>query len=81
MNVVLDYWFYYKPRVDDFKDYLLEHELKLSVATFFDALSINLNYSNKYNSRYDGVTIISRQSGVAYKERDENISIGFSIAL
>ena len=80
-NVVLDYRFYYKPRVDDFKDYLLEHELKLSVATFFDALSINLNYSNKYNSRYDGVTIISRQSGVAYKDRDENISIGFSIAL
>ena len=80
-NVVLDYRFYYKPRVDDFKDYLLEHELKLSVATFFDALSINLNYSNKYNSRYDGVTIISRQSGVAYKERDKNISIGFSIAL
>ena len=80
-NVVLDYRFYYKPRVDDFKDYLLEHELKLSVATFFDALSINLNYSNKYNSRYHGVTIISRQSGVAYKDRDKNISIGFSIAL
>ena len=80
-NVVLDYRFYYKPRVDDFKDYLLEHELKLSVATFFDALSINLNYSNKYNSRYDGVTIISRQSGVAYKKRDTNTSIGFSIAL
>jgi len=80
-NVVLDYRFYYKPRVDDFKDYLLEHELKLSVATFFDAISINLNYSNKYNSRYDGVKIISRQSGVAYKHRDKNISIGFSIAL
>ena len=80
-NIVLDYRFYYKPRVDDFKDYLLEHELKISIATFYDALSINLNYTDKYNSRYDGVKIINRQSGIAYKDRDTNLSIGFSIAL
>ena len=80
-NIVFDYRFYYKPRVDDFKDYLLEHELKISIATFYDALSINLNYSDKYNSRYDGVEIINRQSGIAYKDRDTNLSIGFSIAL
>ncbi len=80
-NIVFDYRFYYKPRVDDFEDYLLEHELKISIATFYDALSINLNYSDKYNSRYDGVSIINRQSGIAYKDRDTNISIGFSIAL
>ena len=80
-NIVLDYRFYYKPRVNDFKDYLLEHELKISIATFYDALSINLNYTDKYNSRYDGVKIINRQSGIAYKDRDTNLSIGFSIAL
>ena len=80
-NIVLDYRFYYKPRVDDFKDYLLEHELKISIATFYDALSINLNYTDNYNSRYDGVKIINRQSGIAYKDRDTNLSIGFSIAL
>ena len=80
-NIVLDYRFYYKPRVDDFKDYLLEHELKISIATFYDALSINLNYTDKYNSRYDGVKIINRQSGIAYKDRDTNLSVGFSIAL
>ena len=80
-NIVFDYRFYYKPRVDDFKDYLLEHELKISIATFYDALSINLNYTDKYNSRYDGVKIINRQSGIAYKDRDTNLSVGFSIAL
>lgn len=80
-NVVFDYRFYYKPRVDDFKDYLLEHELKISIATFFDALSIDLNYTDKYNSRYDGVSIINRQTGLAYKDRDTNLSIGFSLAL
>ena len=80
-NIVFDYRFYYKPRVDDFKDYLLEHELKVSIATFYDALSIDLNYTNKYNSRYDGVSIINRQTGLAYKDRDTSLSIGFSFVL
>ena len=80
-NVLLDYRFYYKPRVDDIKDYLLEHELKISIATFYEALSIDLNYTNKYNSRYDGVIIINDETGIPYKEVDENISLGFSFAL
>ena len=80
-NVVFDYRFYYKPKVNDFKDYLLEHELKISIATFYEALSIDLNYTDKYNSRYDGVSIINRQTGLAYKDRDTNLSIGFSLAL
>ena len=79
--MIFDYRFYYKPRVDDFKDYLLEHELKISIATFYDALSIDLNYTDKYNSRYDGVCIINRQTGLAYKDRDTNLSIVFSLAL
>ncbi len=77
-SLVFDYRFYYKPKVDDFEDYLLEHELKVSIATFYEALTIDLNYSNKYNARYDGVNIINRETGVPYKAVDENISLGFS---
>ncbi len=80
-NVVFDYRFYYKPKVDDLNDYLLEHELKISIATFYEALSIDLNYTNKYNKRYDGVNILNRQTGLPYKERDENLTIGISFAL
>ena len=79
-NILIDYRFYYKPRVDDFNDYLLEHELKISIATFYEALSIDLNYTNKYNSRYDGSTILNDETGMPYKAIDENISLGFSFA-
>ena len=79
-NILVDYRFYYKPRVNDLSDYLLEHELKISIATFYEALSIDLNYTNKFNSRYDGVTIINDETGVPYEKIDENISLGFSFA-
>ena len=77
-NLVFDYRFYYKPRVDNFDDYLLEHELKVSIATFYEALTIDLNYSNKYNSRYDGTKIINRETGIPYKPDDKNITFGLS---
>jgi hypothetical protein len=77
-NIVLDYRFYYKPRVDDFEDYLLEHELKITIATFYEALNIDLNYTNKYNSRYDGVSIINSDTGLPYSDVDENITFGVS---
>ena len=78
-NLVLDYRFFYKPRVDDFEDYLLEHELKVSIATFYEALTIDLNYTNKYNSRYDGEQkFINPETLLPYKARDENISVGLS---
>ncbi len=77
-NLVFDYRFYYKPRVDDFKDYLLEHELKISIATFYELLYIDFNYTNKYNSRYDGTNIYNPDMGDFYKAVDENISIGLS---
>ena len=80
-NLVFDYRFYFKPRVDNFDDYLLEHELKISLATFYDALSIDLNYTNKYNSRYDGVVIINNDTGMPYKDVDSNLSLGFSLSL
>ena len=77
-NVVFDYRFYYKPRVDDFEDYLLEHELKISIATFYELLTMELNYTNKYNSRYDLEKIINPDTYEFYKAVDESISIGFS---
>ena len=78
-NVVFDYRFYYKPRVDNFDDYLLEHELKVSIATFYEALTIDLNYTNKYNSRYDGTKIINPETYTPYKAIDENITLGLSL--
>ena len=77
-NLVFDYRFYFKPKVDDFNDYLLEHELKVSLSTFYEALTINLNYTNKFNSRYDSAVIINRDTGIPYKAVDENLTLGFS---
>ena len=77
-NLVFDYRFYFKPKVDDFNDYLLEHELKVSLSTFYEALTINLNYTNKFNSRYDSAVIINRDTGMPYKAVDENLTLGFS---
>jgi len=77
-NLVFDYRFYYKPKVDDFEDYLLEHELKVSLATFYEALTIDFTYTNKYNSRYDGTNILNRETGTFYKPVDENMYVGLS---
>jgi len=77
-NLVFDYRFYYKPKVDDFEDYLLEHELKVSLATFYEALTIDFTYTNKYNSRYDGTNILNRETGAFYKPVDENMYVGLS---
>ena len=83
-NLIFDYRFYYKPRVDDWEDYLLEHELKVSIATFYELLTIDLNYTNKYNSRYDilngGQRIINPLTGTPFKERDESIILGISFS-
>lgn len=77
-NVVFDYRFYFKPRVDNFDDYLLEHELKISVVTFYEALSVDFNYTNKYNARYDTQDILNPDTYENYKPVDENISVGLS---
>ena len=77
-NLVFDYRFYFKPKVDDFNDYLLEHELKVSLSTFYEALTVNLNYTNKFNSRYDSSVIVNRDTGMPYKAVDENLTLGFS---
>ena len=77
-NIVFDYRFYFKPKVEDFNDYLLEHELKISIATFYELLTVNLNYSHKYNSRFDSEDILNPDTYEFYKPVDESISIGLS---
>lgn len=77
-NVVFDYRFYFKPRVDNFDDYLLEHELKISVMTFYEALSVDFNYTNKYNARYDEQDILNPDTFEYYEPVDVNISVGLS---
>ena len=73
-NVVFDYRFYYKPNVSDFDDYLLVNELKISIATFYDALSLSINYNDSYNSQYD-----YKDSPI--EPKDSDISIGLSFDL
>ena len=83
-SVVFDYRLFYKPRVDDWEDYLLEHSLQISIATFYDALTLNFNYSDKYNSRYDleangGIRYINPETGV-YSRKEIQVSIlGFHL--
>ena len=73
-NVVFDYRFYYKPNVEDFDDYLLQNELTVNIATFYEALSIYLTYSDSYNSRYD-------KPDAQFKPKDSSLSIGFQFDL
>ena len=80
-NLVFDYRFYYKPKVGNFeemkKDFLLEHELKITLSTFYEAINVNFNFTNKYNSRYDPSR--NKNKGIAnlYDMNDQNISVGF----
>jgi hypothetical protein len=79
-NLVFDYRFYYKPRVDNFEDFLLEHELKISLTTFYEAINLNLNFSNKYNSRYDPSRNTNKGVANLYDMNDQNITIGFEFS-
>jgi len=85
-NLIFDYRFYFKPKVDDWEDYLLEHELKISFVTFYEALSIDFSYTDKYNARYDLTKNGNRkyfnpESGVLFKEKDQSFVVGLSFAL
>ena len=83
-NLVFDYRFYYKPKVGNFeemkKDFLLEHELKITLSTFYEAINVNFNFTNKYNSRYDPGK--NKNKGIAnlYDMNDQNISFGFEFS-
>ena len=50
----MDWRTFYKPRVDNTEDFLLENVLVLSVATFYDALSVDITLSHRFNSKYEG---------------------------
>ena len=53
-NFFFDYRAFYKPRVDDFEDFLLENIVVLSVKTFYEALSVDITLKHSYNSKYEG---------------------------
>ena len=45
---------YNKFVIDNTEDYLLENVLVFSIATFYDALSVDLTLSHSFNSKYEG---------------------------
>ena len=53
-NFFFDYRAFYKPRVDDFEDFLLENIVVLSVLTLYEALSVDITLKHSYNSKYEG---------------------------
>ena len=53
-NFLFDYRAFYKPRVDDFEDFLLENIVVLSVMTFYESLSVDITLKHSYNSKYEG---------------------------
>ena len=50
----MDWRAFFKPRVDDPEDYLLDNVLVFSIATFYDALSVDITLSHSFNSKYEG---------------------------
>jgi len=50
----MDWRAFYKPKVDNTEDYLLENVLVFSIATFYDALSVDITLSHSFNSKYEG---------------------------
>ena len=77
-NVVFDYRFYFKPKMGDWEDFLLENELKITIATFYEAVTIDFSYTDKYNSRYDPARNTNKGIANLYDMNDTNISVGFS---
>ncbi|MBT3299836.1 MAG: DUF481 domain-containing protein [Candidatus Marinimicrobia bacterium] len=49
---VFDYRTYWKPKLSDFDDYLWENELKVTIETFYESLSIDFLYTHKFIKRY-----------------------------
>ena len=53
-NFFFDYRAFYKPRVDDIDDFLLENIIVLSILTFYESLSVDITLKHSYNSKYEG---------------------------
>ncbi len=77
-NVVFDYRFYFKPKMDDWEDFLLENELKITIATFNEAVTIDFSYTDKYNSRYDPARNTNKGIANLYDMNDTKITLGLS---
>lgn len=77
-NVVFDYRFYFKPKIDDWEDFLLENELKITIATFNEAVTIDFSYTDKYNSRYDPARNTNKGIANLYDMNDTKITLGLS---
>ena len=50
----MDWRAYYKPKVGDTEDYLLQNTIVFSIATFYDALSVDITFNHSFNSKYEG---------------------------
>lgn len=53
LGLFMDWQIFYKPRFDDYNKYLLKNILVLSFQTFSDALTLDISYQYKFNSKYE----------------------------
>ena len=90
---VIDYRTFYKPRVDDTNEYLWENEVRISLATFYELLSIEFSFNHSFNSRYDENDVLKPEYEweydykrdeviqTYYKSTDYSISLGLSFSM
>ena len=83
--MVFDYRLFYKPKVDN-SEYLFENDLKVSIATFYEMLTIDLNFKHAFNSRYADNKIEKPYDDWAsdtpeyYKDTDWTVSFGLGFS-
>ena len=52
LGLFIDWQIFYKPKFDDSNEYLLNNVVILSFQTFHEALTLDISYNYKFNSRY-----------------------------
>ena len=84
---------FYKPRVDDTNEYLWENELRISLATLYELLSIDFSFNHSFNSRYDENDVLKPMDEwdydwkndlakpTYYKSTDYSVSLGLSFSM
>ena len=90
---VIDFRTFYKPRVDDMNEYLWENELRISLATLYELLSIDFSFNHSFNSRYDENDVLKPMDEwdydwtkdlpipTYYKSTDYSVSLGLSFSM
>jgi len=90
---VIDYRTFYKPRVDNTNEYLWENQLKFSLATFYELLSVEFSFEHSFNSRYEDNEILKPEDEwdydwekdepiqTYYKSTDYSVSVGLSFSM